>query len=82
MMYSAHKLNVESVLHESGDFLFPRREGLITGEHIRGTVGQVLTGQIPGRTSETEITVFEALGMAVEDIAAAKYLYELWKNRS
>ena len=68
--------NVESVLHESGDFLFPRKEGLIADTHIRGTVGQVLNGQIPGRISDREITVFEALGMAVEDIAAAKYLYD------
>lgn len=68
--------NVESVLHESGDYRIPAEEGLIGPEHIRGTVGQVLLGRIPGRQSKTEITVFEALGMAVEDVACAKYLYE------
>lgn len=74
--------NVESVLHESGDFLFPQREGLIGREHILGTVGQVLCGNISGRERREDITVFEALGMAVEDIAAAKYLYDVWRENN
>lgn len=73
--------NIESVLHESGDYLFPLKEGLITQDHIRGTVGQVLNGQIPGRTDPEEITVFEALGMAVEDVAVARHLYEIWRSQ-
>lgn len=72
--------NVESVLHESGDFLFPLKEGRVSEAHIRGTVGQVLNHKIAGRGSDSEITVFEALGMAVEDIAAAKFLYDRWKE--
>lgn len=68
--------NVSSVLHESGDYLFPMREGLISESHIRGTAGEVLAYMIPGRTKRDEITVFEALGMAVEDVAAAKYVLD------
>ena len=68
--------NVDSVLHESGDYLFPAEEGLIDSSHICGTVGQVLLGTVPGRQTHDEITIFEALGMAVEDIACAKYLYD------
>ena len=68
--------HTESVFHESGDFLYPFHEGLIDKNHIKGTLGQVLAGKTAGRTDEDQITVFEALGMAVEDIAAAKYLYD------
>lgn len=68
--------NVDSVLHESGDYRFPAEEGLIGPSHICGTVGQVLLGAVPGRQTRDEITIFEALGMAVEDIACAKYLYD------
>ncbi len=67
--------SVESVMKESGDFLIPLAEGRISPDHLRGTLGQVINGTIPGRTSSNEITVFEALGLAAEDIACAMYLY-------
>ena len=72
--------NKESVMNESGDFLFPLKEGRIGETHFRGTIGQILTGSCEGRTSEEEITVFESLGMAVEDLACAEYLYENGEN--
>lgn len=68
--------NVDSVLHESGDFLIPMEEGLYGREHLEGTLGDVLTGALPGRKNQEEITLFEALGMAVEDLACAIALYE------
>ncbi len=68
--------NIDSVLHESGDFLIPMQEGLYGQEHLAGTLGDVLLGTLPGRTGEAEITLFEALGMAVEDVACAIALYE------
>lgn len=68
--------NRDSVLHESGDFLIPLAEGAFGEDHLLGTVGEVLLGTLPGRQSEEEITLFEALGMAVEDVACAIALYE------
>ena len=65
-----------SILQESGDFLIPMQEGLYGEEHLLGTLGEVLLGTVPGRTSPEEITVFDAVGMAVEDIACGIYLYE------
>ncbi len=72
--------NEESVMHEAGDFLLPLADGLITKDHFLGTVGQVLQGKISGRMNEKEITVFEALGMAVEDLAVANYLCQVANN--
>jgi len=66
----------ESAENESGDYLTPLREGLIGPDHIRGELGEVLTGARPGRTSEAEITIFKSLGLALEDLAAARYVYE------
>ena len=66
----------ESAENESGDYLTPLREGLIGPDHIRGELGEVLVGARPGRSSETEITIFKSLGLAVEDLAAARFVYE------
>jgi ornithine cyclodeaminase len=64
----------ESALAESGDFLIPRSEGAIGDDHIVGEIGELLIGKCPGRRSPAEITVFDSLGIAVEDLAAARYL--------
>jgi ornithine cyclodeaminase/alanine dehydrogenase-like protein (mu-crystallin family) len=67
----------ESTVNESGDYLFALREGGIHGpEHIRAELGEILIGSASGRTSEDEITLFKSLGLAVEDLASAAFLYE------
>ena len=60
---------------ESGEYLVPLKEGLIQEDHIIGSVGELLLGKVPGRQSIDDITMFDALGLAVEDIAAAKLVY-------
>ena len=65
----------ESAAAESGDFLLAVAEGAIGAGHIRAEIGEVLTGTAPGRRDEREITLFESLGLAVEDLAGAAYLY-------
>lgn len=66
----------ESLLRESGEYLIPAGEGLIGEEHIRAELGEVLTGKAPGRRSAEEITLFKSLGLAVEDLAAARSVLE------
>ncbi|HVF42646.1 MAG TPA: ornithine cyclodeaminase family protein [Pyrinomonadaceae bacterium] len=68
--------SVESTVNEAGDYLCALREGALGPEHIRAELGEVLAGSKPGRTSAEEITLFESLGVAVEDLAAAKFLYD------
>jgi ornithine cyclodeaminase/alanine dehydrogenase-like protein (mu-crystallin family) len=65
----------ESALNEAGDYLIPASEGVIGPDHIRAEIGQVLIGEEPGRTDPEEITIFESQGIAVEDLAAAQFLY-------
>lgn len=64
----------ESTLAEAGEFCIPKSEGAITDAHIQGELGDVLLGRIEGRRSDTEITLFKSLGIAVEDLASAIYL--------
>ena len=63
---------LESALHESGDILIAQAEGAIDNDHIKGDLGAVVTGEISGRGSPSEITLFKSLGLAIEDLAAAQ----------
>jgi ornithine cyclodeaminase len=65
----------ESALAEAGDVLIPIAEGAFGPEHIAGELGEVLAGQVEGRTSPDETTLFKSLGLAVEDVAAAQWIY-------
>lgn len=65
----------ESALAEAGDLLVPMREGAVGEDHIVGEIGDVLVGRISGRRSPEEITLFKSLGLAVEDLAAARFVW-------
>ena len=66
----------ESTVNEAGDYLFAVVEGSIEGPgHIKAELGEILTGQAVGRKSDDEITLFKSLGLAVEDLASAAFLY-------
>ena len=65
----------ESALNEAGDYLLAAGEGAIGPENICAEIGEVITGAKPGRHSLAEITIFKSLGLAVEDLAAAEFVY-------
>ena len=65
----------ESTLNESGDYLFAAKDGAIGPDHIRAELGELLAGKPLGRRSAEEITLFKSLGIAVEDLASAQFLY-------
>jgi ornithine cyclodeaminase/alanine dehydrogenase-like protein (mu-crystallin family) len=66
----------ESLFAEAGDFLLARADGAIDDSHVQGELGDVLEGKLPGRRSNDEVTVFKSLGIAVEDLAAGRHIYE------
>ena len=66
----------ESALNESGDYLLAAKEGVVTPESILAEIGELLIGAKQGRGSESEITLFKSLGLAIEDVACADYLYK------
>jgi ornithine cyclodeaminase len=59
-------------LAEAGDLILPLEKGLITEADIHGEIGEVAAGQISGRQSDEEITVFKSVGVAVQDVAVAE----------
>jgi len=64
-----------SALEEAGDFLLARADGAVGDDHIAGELGQLVTGQVPGRQSPDDITLFKSVGLAIEDVAAAQHIY-------
>ncbi|HEY2434564.1 MAG TPA: ornithine cyclodeaminase family protein [Vicinamibacterales bacterium] len=66
----------EGALAEAGDLVIPMKEGAIEASHIAAELGEVIGGRHPGRRTTDEITIFKSLGMAVEDVAAARLAFE------
>ena len=66
----------ESAMNEAGDFLIPCREGAIDDSHILGELGALVTGTVHGRERDDDRTLFKSLGLAVEDVAAARFIYD------
>ncbi|HZN20934.1 MAG TPA: ornithine cyclodeaminase family protein [Gaiellaceae bacterium] len=71
----------ESCLNEAGDFILAAAEGAVGPEHIKAELGEVLAGMHPGREHEDELTVFESLGIAVEDLASAELVVRRARER-
>jgi ornithine cyclodeaminase len=65
----------EGVREQGAEFLRAKAAGLVGDEHIVAEIGQVLAGEIEGRCSPEEITVYKSLGHIVQDLASAWALY-------
>lgn len=65
-----------AALVEAGDIVLPIKEGAFAESHIAGELGQVVSGEVPGRRHDDEITIFKSLGLAVEDVTAAALVVE------
>ena len=66
----------EASLRDGGDLVIPLEQGEISRDHFVGDLGLVTTGQLPGRTDDSQITFFESVGLSVQDVAAANLIYE------
>ncbi len=66
---------MESAMNEAGDLLIPLAEGAIGEAHILGEIGQVLAGAVPGRTADSDITLYKSLGIVAQDLFAAAHVY-------
>jgi ornithine cyclodeaminase/alanine dehydrogenase-like protein (mu-crystallin family) len=66
---------VEACIPEAGDFLIPIEEGVWDWNRVHGSLGDVITGKIPGRENEDEITLFKSVGLAIQDMSTALHVY-------
>lgn len=69
-------------MRDAGDLVIPLNKGEVTMNDFMGEVGSVMLGKLEGRTNEQEITLFETIGISVEDIAAAYQIYEKAKEQN
>ena len=73
--------SIEASLAEAGDLIIPIQEGAITKDHIYVELGEIACGEKVGRENSTEITIFKSVGLAVQDAATAKLVYETSKAK-
>jgi ornithine cyclodeaminase/alanine dehydrogenase len=66
----------EACLSEAGDIMIPIEEGAIDKSHMKAELGEVVTGAKPGRQNDNEITIFKSNGLAIQDTATAKLVYD------
>jgi ornithine cyclodeaminase len=64
----------EFALAESGDIVLAIEEGMIDEGHIVGEIGAVLNGDLEGRRTADEITLYKSLGNTAQDLAAASHV--------
>ncbi|WP_040984418.1 ornithine cyclodeaminase family protein [Oceanobacillus jeddahense] len=82
---NADKVVVESkptALEETGDLIHPIQAGVFSDEAIHGELGNIVSGKLPGREHEHEVTLFKSVGLAVVDIVIANYFYEKAVNKN
>ncbi len=65
----------EQALH-SGEINVPVSKGELSREDIHASIGEVVAGLKSGRENDSEITVFDSTGLAIQDIATATLVYE------
>lgn len=66
----------EACFKEAGDIIIPVNAGEIPASHFYAELGEIITGRKPARLNENEITLFKSNGLAIQDVAAAKLVYE------
>jgi ornithine cyclodeaminase/alanine dehydrogenase len=66
----------EACKAEAGDFIIPAQSNAWTWDKVAGNLGDVILGKVQGRTSREEITLFKSVGLAIQDLSAAKAVFD------
>lgn len=61
----------------AGDLMIPLESGVLAPERVKGEIGRVFLGEIAGRTTPEQITVFKSMGVATQDLVLAARLLDL-----
>ena len=67
---------VEACKAEAGDFIIPVNAGEWNWDMVHGSLGDVVSGKIGSRENNEEITLFKSVGLAIQDISTAHYVFE------
>ncbi len=66
----------EACFSEAGDIMIPLKDGVINEDHFYAELGDILTGKMQARLDDNEITLFKSNGLAIQDVATAKLVYD------
>jgi ornithine cyclodeaminase len=69
-------VDTEAATHEGGDIAQPLASGALLRTQIAGDLAELAQGRVAGRSFHNQITLFKSTGTALEDLAAAVFLYE------
>jgi alanine dehydrogenase len=67
--------------HEAGDLIIPFAQSSKKWDSVH-ELYQLVGGQVPGRTSDKQITLFKSNGIASWDLAVAEKIYTLAKQKN
>ena len=70
-----------SVLRQGAEVLHAVAAGLISQDHVLGEIGQVMSGDLPGRISEADVTLYKSLGSIVQDLVSGWFVYRLAREQ-
>ena len=68
--------SIATVTEKSGDLLMAVGEGAVGLDHIRGELGGVVAGEIPGRRDPAEVTLYNSVGIGMQDVDIGRLLYD------
>jgi alanine dehydrogenase len=81
LVASAHVVaDIKSQIIKVGESQHAIREGLMSADDIYCELGQLITGEIPGRANDEQLFIYDSTGTAIQDVAAAAYVYEMLKD--
>ncbi len=65
-----------SAMDEAGDLIVPLQQGLISEQQLQVELGDIVCGRQPGRTNDHDITFFKSVGVGIQDLTAATFVYD------
>ncbi len=68
--------SIGTAMHESGDVLLALAEGAITKDQVATELGDVIIGAVPGRISSDDITLYNSVGIGIQDLAIGSLLMD------
>lgn len=76
MQRAAIFVDTPLAMKESGDLALPLKNGIISHQDIQADLKALCIGNQSGRKNKSEITVFKSVGLALEDLAAAAFIFQ------
>ncbi|MFJ5954494.1 ornithine cyclodeaminase family protein [Paenarthrobacter sp. NPDC092416] len=68
--------SLQTAVEKSGDLMMAVGEGAMSMDDVQGELGRIISGEITGRTSDQDVTLFNSVGIGMLDLAIGRLLYD------